>query len=98
MTSSLKEWKCPVSVLQCVSSHLKSCTIVILNFEDWSNDILFATYILRNARLLQDMTIKFVMVNSKEILVEKDQIIEELSSCPMISSGCKLSFESSYRS
>ncbi|CAJ2666078.1 unnamed protein product [Trifolium pratense] len=54
-TGSPEEWKSPISVVECVSSHLRSCTI--LNFDGSANDLSFATYILKNASLLQDMKI-----------------------------------------
>ncbi|RHN59928.1 putative FBD domain, leucine-rich repeat domain, L domain-containing protein [Medicago truncatula] len=90
-TRSSKEWKCPISNLECVSSHLRSCTI--LNFDNSANDLRFAKYILQNARILQDMKIGFVIKSLNEILLEKGQIKEELSSFSRISRGCKLSFE-----
>ncbi|RHN65470.1 putative FBD domain-containing protein [Medicago truncatula] len=94
-SSLAKEWKCPSSVLECVSSHLISCTI--LNFEGSANDLRFATYILQNGRILQNMTIDVTTSSSNGKLLEKSQIIEELSSCPTISPGCsKLSFEYNY--
>ncbi|KEH26091.1 putative FBD-associated F-box protein At5g38570 [Medicago truncatula] len=92
-TTSTKEWTCPLSVLECVSYHLKSCTISTSSLTDWANDIRYVQYILRNARLLQDMTINFNGVSYEGMVLEKCQIIEELSSCPMISPGCKLSFD-----
>ncbi|WJX66003.1 hypothetical protein P8452_50600 [Trifolium repens] len=88
-TGSPEEWKCPISVVECVSSHLRSCTI--LNFDGSANDFCFATFILQNARLLQDMKIG---VTTKRMLLEKsDKIIKKLSSCPRISLVCKLTFE-----
>jgi hypothetical protein len=83
--SSSQDWKCPISVLECVSSQLKSYTI--LNFNGWANDIRFAKYILENAGLLQDMTIGIT-----EIHLEKSQITEELFSFPRISPGCFITF------
>ena len=83
-----KDWDFPILGVGCVESHLRSCTIS--NFEGLENDMRFATYILQNARLLQDMTIN---VNARASNgMQKQQIIEELSSCPKMSSGCKLSF------
>ncbi|KAK2366357.1 F-box/FBD/LRR-repeat protein [Trifolium repens] len=55
-TNSSKEWKHPISVFECVRSHLRSCTI--LNFNGSTNDLQFATYILQNASHLQDMNIR----------------------------------------
>ena len=88
------EWKYPNSVPECVSSHLRSCTI--LNFEAFPRNLRFATYILQNAKLLQDMTIDFTTRSSINMLLGRSQIIEELSSCPRISPACKLSFQYKY--
>ncbi|RHN38441.1 putative F-box domain, FBD domain, leucine-rich repeat domain, L domain-containing protein [Medicago truncatula] len=91
-SSSLsKEWKYPNSVPECVSFHLRSCTI--LNFEGFSRNLRFASYILQNARLLQDMTIDLTTKSSINMLLKRSQIIEELSSCPRISPACKLSLK-----
>jgi hypothetical protein len=84
------EWKCPILALECISCHLKSCTI--LNFKGSDSDLGFATYILQNVKLLRDMEIKFTTCCSNGILMQNSQIIEELSSCLRISPGCKLSF------
>ncbi|KEH25411.1 putative FBD domain, leucine-rich repeat domain, L domain-containing protein [Medicago truncatula] len=89
--SSSNEWKHPLSVHECVSSHLRSCTI--LNFHGSANDLRFATYILQNAGLLEDMKIG---VTTNRMHLGKSQIKEELSSCPTISSRCKLSFKFKY--
>lgn len=62
--------------------HLRSCTI--FHFEGSNDDLQFATYILQNAKLLEVMEINFFIQNY--------QVIEELSSCPRMSPGCKLSF------
>lgn len=99
-SSLAKEWKCPILALECISCHLRSCTI--LNLEDWdSSDLGFAKYILQNAKLLQDMEIKATTCCSNDccsngLLMQNSQIIEELSSCPRISPGCKLSFTQEY--
>ncbi|CAJ2639035.1 unnamed protein product [Trifolium pratense] len=87
-TSVSKDWECPISDLECLSSHLRSCTI--LNFEGSENDLRFAKYILQNARRLEVMTIG--VNSSSSDGMQKHQIIEELSTCPRMSSGCKLSF------
>jgi hypothetical protein len=57
------------------------------------NDLRFATYILQNASLLKDMKIGF---DTDVMLLERNQIKEELSSCPRIYAGCNLSFEGKY--
>jgi phosphate-selective porin len=61
--------------------------------EGSANDLRFSKYILQNGRILQNMTIDVTTSSSNGKLLEKSQIIEELSSCPRISPGCKLSFE-----
>jgi len=78
--------ECPISAIERVSSHLRSCTIVNFN----GSDIPFATYILQNARLLEVMKID-VRASSSEGM-QKHEIIEKLLTCPRMSSGCKLSF------
>ncbi|RHN50538.1 putative FBD domain-containing protein [Medicago truncatula] len=80
--------KCPNSILEWNTTNLRSCTI--LNFEGSENDLRFAKYVLKNAYLLQEMTIGF---STERMVLEKSAIIEELSSYPRISQGCKLSFE-----
>ncbi|AES97668.2 putative F-box domain, FBD domain, leucine-rich repeat domain, L domain-containing protein [Medicago truncatula] len=82
------EWKCPISVPECVSSHLRSCTI--FNSDGSTNDLAFTTYILQNTRLLQSMKINGTAQSSNGL--QKLQIIQELSSCPRMSPECKLSF------
>ncbi|AES96094.1 putative FBD domain, leucine-rich repeat domain, L domain-containing protein [Medicago truncatula] len=77
-----RDWKCPSLALECVLSHLRSCTI--LNFQCYGNDLRFATYILQNARRLQDMTINITTYPSNWMLLGKRQIIEGLSSYPKI--------------
>jgi len=77
--------ECPISAIECVSSHLRSCIIVNFN----GSDIPFAIYILQNARLLEVMKID-VSPSSSEGM-QKHEIIEKLSTCPKMSSGCKVS-------
>jgi hypothetical protein len=81
-TNLSNDWQCPILELECVSSHLRSC--VIINFNGLEDDLQFATYILRNARLLQVMSIHVPNKSSKHL------IWEEVSSYPRISTGCKL--------
>ncbi|XP_058744708.1 F-box/FBD/LRR-repeat protein At5g56420-like [Vicia villosa] len=88
-TGLSKDWDCPILDLECVSSHLRSCTI--LNFDGSENDLRFSRYILQNARILQDMTINVTTSSSNGM--QKHQVIEELSSCLRMSRGCELSFE-----
>ncbi|WJX57481.1 hypothetical protein P8452_43037 [Trifolium repens] len=80
-----EDWKqtYEYDVPECVSSHLKICKIV--RYEALEADFRFATYILQNARLLQDMTI----LHTKQM--ETPQFLEDLSSYPWISRACNLS-------
>ncbi|XP_045787241.1 putative FBD-associated F-box protein At5g56820 [Trifolium pratense] len=71
-------WRDPNPVPECISSHLRSCTI---NYEGWKDELKFTKYILQNARLLEVMKIKHK---------HKKPCLEELASCPMISSECEL--------
>ncbi|AES97664.1 putative F-box domain, FBD domain, leucine-rich repeat domain, L domain-containing protein [Medicago truncatula] len=87
-SSLSNEWKCLISVPECLSSCLRSCSI--FNFDGSANYLAFAACILRNARLLKVMTIDGTVQSSNEM--QKLQIIEELSSCPRMSPECKLSF------
>jgi hypothetical protein len=73
-------WTYPNDVPECISSHLRSCTI---NYEGWKDELQFTKYILLNARLLEVMKIN---INRKS----DRRPLDELSSCPMISSECKV--------
>ncbi|WJX09600.1 hypothetical protein P8452_00416 [Trifolium repens] len=78
-------WKYPDYIPDCISYHLRSCTI---NYEGFEYELQFTKYILQNASLLQVMKI-----NICHSLYQKPNLhpLEELSSCPMISPQCKLS-------
>ncbi|GAU23916.1 hypothetical protein TSUD_181050 [Trifolium subterraneum] len=77
-------WTYPNHVPECISSHLRSCTI---NYEGWKDELRFTKYILQNARLLEVMKINITLhFNQKP----DRRPLDELSSCPMISSECKL--------
>jgi hypothetical protein len=80
-------WKYPKHVPECISFELKSCTIA---YEGRENDIRFTKYILQNARILEVMKIT---IHHRLSPKKNPQLFEELFSCPMISSQCKLSFE-----
>ncbi|AES97471.1 putative FBD domain-containing protein [Medicago truncatula] len=66
-----KDWESPNSIPECVSSHLKTCTII--NYEGWKGDIQFSRYILKNARFLQVMRVMVSRIAS----YRKSQILEE---------------------
>jgi hypothetical protein len=69
----------PKFVPQCLSSYLRTCTI--LNMGGLQSELIFATYILKNARILQTM----------EIWTQEQREIErKLSPCPKASATCQL--------
>ncbi|RHN82330.1 putative FBD domain-containing protein [Medicago truncatula] len=78
-------WKYPNFVPECISSHLISCTI---NYEGLEDELQFAKYILQNARLLGVMQITGTFLFKQKPSL---QPLQELYSCPRISSECKLS-------
>lgn len=80
-TSLCKDRDFPIPGLECVASHLRSCSICNCEGSLDSQHIF-----LENARLLQHM--KITVANSSNGM-QKDQIIEELSSCPRISPDVK---------
>jgi len=69
----------PVFVPRCLSLHLKVCKLQF--FSGQQDEFLLATYILRNARVLQSMTIGCLNGLKKE---------RELSLCPRASPTCEL--------
>ncbi|RHN55319.1 putative FBD domain, leucine-rich repeat domain, L domain-containing protein [Medicago truncatula] len=73
--STTIDWEYPDHVPECVSSHLTNFKVI--GSEACEADFRFATYILRNARLLQVMSIHH-------------SLHANLSSCPRISPTCKL--------
>ncbi|AES98838.1 putative F-box domain, FBD domain, leucine-rich repeat domain, L domain-containing protein [Medicago truncatula] len=86
-----KEWKCPILALECISCHLRSCTI--LDFKGSADDMRFATYILQNANILQDMAIIVDTSFSSRTYIQNRPIREELFSCRKISTRCRLLFQ-----
>ena len=85
-------WESPTSVHECVVSHLRSCTIVYC--QGFKHGFRFAKYILKNASLLQDMTVNVATLSFLKDDYgrrwEDDQSIKELSSCPKISPDVKI--------
>jgi hypothetical protein len=86
MTKKTKDdWKYPDHVPECVRSHLTTCNII--NYDVAEADFRFAIYILKNARLLQDMTIH---VHGSSNTMQRAQFVENLSYFPRTSPACKL--------
>ncbi|CAJ2672337.1 unnamed protein product [Trifolium pratense] len=73
----------PEVVPQCLSSHLRSCTIH--NFLGIQSKLMLIKYVLKNARNLQFMRIQ-------NIRDHPDEIETELSTCPKASTTCQLVF------
>ncbi|XP_058746422.1 putative FBD-associated F-box protein At3g50710 [Vicia villosa] len=76
-----KNWKYPITVPNCISSHLRSCT---LRFDAFEVDLRLATYILKYAPLLE--VLKFTLFDALQLR----GALEELISCPRISSKCNI--------
>jgi hypothetical protein len=68
---------------QCLSSHLRTCTIH--NFEGIQIELVLIKYILKNARNLQ-------MMRMQNIRDHHDEIERKLSTCPKASATCQLVF------
>jgi hypothetical protein len=76
-------WKHPITVPECISSHLKTCSI--RGYRGTKHQFKFAKYIMQHAKVLETMTIKFMCrVKSKNLL--------ELSSLARGSTSFKLLF------
>ncbi|AES65190.1 cyclin-like F-box protein [Medicago truncatula] len=85
LSTTIENWEYPDHVPKCVSSHLTTCRIEL--YEAMEADFRFASYILKNARLLQVMTICRTLTPKP---IESPKNLEDLSSCPKISPTCKL--------
>jgi len=70
----------PEFVPQCLSSHLRTCTIQ--DNGGLQSEFMLAKYILKNAKFLQTMTF------SSEI--EQHELERKFSSCPKASAKCQL--------
>ncbi|GAU24670.1 hypothetical protein TSUD_322780 [Trifolium subterraneum] len=70
----------PEVVPQCLSSHLRICTID--NLLDLQSELMLIKYILKNARNLQIMKMHYIM--------DHPEIEAELSTCPKASTTCQL--------
>jgi hypothetical protein len=77
-----RNWKNPNIVPKCISSHLRSCTLI---YKGFIGEIQLAKYILKHAPLLRIMKITFAESSSSQ------DTLKELKSCPRISSECELS-------
>ncbi|RHN56204.1 putative F-box domain, FBD domain, leucine-rich repeat domain, L domain-containing protein [Medicago truncatula] len=82
MKTTKDDRKYPDHVPECVRSH-------VINYQAAEADFLFAIYILKNARLLQDMTIH---IHSSSNTMQRSQFVENLSSFPRTSPACFVSF------
>ncbi|CAJ2643565.1 F-box/FBD/LRR-repeat protein At4g00160-like [Trifolium pratense] len=76
-------WVDPIFVPQCLSLQLRTCKL--LNFLGQEGELLFAKYILKNARVLQTMKIHC----SEDLKIER-----ELFSCPRASTICDVIIKS----
>jgi len=76
-----KSWVEPESVPQCLLSHLRTCTIWYS--EGLQSQLILATYILKNAYVLQTMKISSGLCSN---ISEKSKFSE----CPKASATCQL--------
>lgn len=83
-----EDWVHPKLVPECLSSKLKKC--FVRKYDGGRDELEFARYIMRNAKVLHTLTITS---NSSTIPEEKLEIIKKLSSCQRISVECELFFE-----
>jgi len=77
-----ENWVEPEFVPQCLLSDLKNCTVE--NFSGRQSDFMLEQFILKNARILQTMTIR-----SRN---EFSEMVKKLSICPRASTTCQLNF------
>ncbi|PNX96930.1 F-box protein, partial [Trifolium pratense] len=75
-----ENWVEPEFVLQCLLSSLR--TFTIRDFSDLQSDLLLEQYILKNARILQTMTIR--------CKTKQPEMMRTLSMCPMASANVLL--------
>ncbi|XP_058785890.1 FBD-associated F-box protein At3g52670-like [Vicia villosa] len=91
-----ENWVDPECVPECLSLSLRSCTL--LEFFGRESELLMAKYILKNASLLQTMTITgpqhrdYLLSQGPQLHVNSEYIERELSSFPRASATCQLSF------
>ncbi|RHN45203.1 putative FBD domain-containing protein [Medicago truncatula] len=77
-------WKKPKIVPECIYSQLRTCSLTSYK----GNELQFAKYIIKNAKVMRTMTI----IASPVDMNIKHQMIMKLSSCPKGSATCKFSF------
>ncbi|RHN45088.1 putative F-box domain, FBD domain, leucine-rich repeat domain, L domain-containing protein [Medicago truncatula] len=81
------DWMDTPIVPECFSSQLKTCSLI--GYKGMNCDFQFAKYILKNAKVLQTMTI-----NASPVDINiKHQILIKLTLCPRGSTTCKISFD-----
>ncbi|CAI8588660.1 unnamed protein product [Vicia faba] len=78
------DWKYPYNVPRCISSQLKKCRMEIYGVAG-DDDFQFATYILKNARFLEDITIYVERYLNQ---AQKTKVLEDLTICTRISPTC----------
>ncbi|XP_057436391.1 FBD-associated F-box protein At4g10400-like [Lotus japonicus] len=78
----------PAVVPECVSLHLRTCSVRNYPVKSMYEDFDLAAYILQNARVLQVLTIHIDPHHSTKS--EKDQLFKYLSRCPKISQTCEI--------
>ncbi|XP_045793067.1 FBD-associated F-box protein At5g56370-like isoform X1 [Trifolium pratense] len=78
----LQNWVEPEVVPQCLSSHLRSCTLH--KFLGLQSELMLINYILKNARNLQIMKMQNIR--------DHPEIETELSTCPKASATCQFIF------
>jgi len=81
------DWMDTPIVPNCLSSQLKTCSLI--GFKGRNCDFQFAKYILKNAKVLQIMTINAFPV----YMHVKHQLMIMLYLCPRGSTTCKISFD-----
>nr|ACZ74691.1 cyclin-like F-box [Phaseolus vulgaris] len=79
----------PQPVPTCISLHLKTC--VLNNYKGSGDELLFAKYILQNAKFLHIMKF-FINIDTYETFWMNDRIRRDLFSCVKSSDTCELFF------
>lgn len=91
----LENWVDPKFVPHCISLNLRTCTL--LRFKGLQGELLMAKYILKNARVLQTMTIRgpspvdYILAQVSVSHFNFEYIERELFSFPRVSATCQLS-------
>ncbi|KAF1862911.1 hypothetical protein Lal_00009291 [Lupinus albus] len=83
----VKKWQ-PELTPECLSTQLNLCSFQ--NFRGWKCELEFAKYIMKNAKVLQNMRISSHRSSKPQTKLE---MVKKLSLCPKSSPTCELSFE-----